>query len=252
MPADDRVLADGDALVLDQVDVVVAGSARAELVRRVLASLRCGWNSAAAILSSMGWSTRSTAGTPIPNDTRRVISCMIRSTPPSASRSVRVSSVQSDRRGGAVGVIGFVAARDLRPVHAGTVSRQQRRTGFAPRRITGDSQARRFPLRGPAANAPRRERVLAAQSRSHLSASSSSPSTSRRRRVPGQAQHRASRAPGADWPAALGRARRGTYAGPSAAGGWRRAPGERPRGRCPGARRGHVPTVGSRRRRSHA
>jgi len=36
-----------------------------------------------------------TAGTPMPKDTRRVISRMIRSTLPSAARSVRVSSVQA-------------------------------------------------------------------------------------------------------------------------------------------------------------
>ena len=67
------------------------------------ASLRCGTNSAVRILSSTGWSTRSRAGTPMPNEIRAVISRMISSTPPRSSRSARVSSVLD----------GLVAAADV-------------------------------------------------------------------------------------------------------------------------------------------
>ena len=46
-----------------------------------------------SIASSTGWSVRSATGTPMPNEIRRVISRITASTPPSASRSSRVSSV---------------------------------------------------------------------------------------------------------------------------------------------------------------
>ena len=63
--------------------------------RAISRSFRCGAKSASRIRSRTGWSLRSCAGTPMPNEIRRVISLMTNAIPPSASRSERVSSVRT-------------------------------------------------------------------------------------------------------------------------------------------------------------
>ena len=65
---------DPAVLVLHHVHVVVAGADGAELRLASCASFRCGAKSAVRIVSSTGWSARSGAGTPMPNEIRRVIS----------------------------------------------------------------------------------------------------------------------------------------------------------------------------------
>ena len=65
-------------LVLHQVDVVVARADRAELRLGELGELALRREVGSADLrSSTGWSTRSCAGTPMPNEIRRVISPII-------------------------------------------------------------------------------------------------------------------------------------------------------------------------------
>jgi len=92
-----EVDADPDAVVLvgHQVHVVVARADGAELRLRELRELALRREVGAPDPVDHGMVARSCAGTPTPNEIRRVISPMTPSTPPSASRSSRRRSVSA-------------------------------------------------------------------------------------------------------------------------------------------------------------